>query len=181
MATKMWSLREEEGKWGAELPVFLAEVWPRQKKAKSSRISSKLCDLAFSSVTNFSKIANIILPLLTEINREQIISRNLRKGKTDIVDQFPKETLAILFSILPDDVSAWPYDIEDTFQQIGIADSSLLKDSQLIEFEASLERSIILNLTADKHSIFSDYLTWAQRQGAFRTLALTIAWLFSPL
>ena len=130
---RMWSLREEKGKWGAELPVFLAEVWPRQKKAKSSRISSKLSDLAFSSVTNFSKIANIILPLLSEINRGHM--RNLSKSKTDIVDQFPKETLAILFTILPDDVSAWPYDIEDTFQQIGIADSSLLKDSRLIELK----------------------------------------------
>jgi hypothetical protein len=55
-----WSSKEKEGGWGAKLAVFLNEVWPRHKKAKSLRISARLCDLAFSSAANFSKTADII-------------------------------------------------------------------------------------------------------------------------
>jgi len=132
---EMWSLREERGKWSTELPIFLTEVWPRHKKVKNSRISSRLCDLAFSSIVNFSKIANIILPLLTKINQEHMFVHNPGEGKSDIVNRFPKKTLAILNAILPEDVSVWPYGIENVLEQIAIADSSLLNDSRLIELK----------------------------------------------
>ena len=130
---KGWSCKEEEGGWKEKLPVFLTEVWPRHKKAKSPGISAALCDLAFSDADSFSKIADIILPLVTEINQEHIALYNFIDAK--IVDQFPKKTLALLFAALPEDVSAWPYGMEDTLDRIGVADPSLLNDARLVELK----------------------------------------------
>jgi hypothetical protein len=38
---KAWS-KNKEGDWGKKLSIFLTEVWPRHKKAKSPRISARL-------------------------------------------------------------------------------------------------------------------------------------------
>jgi hypothetical protein len=130
-----WSRKEEEGGWGAKLPVFFSEVWPRHKRAKSSRISARLCDLAFSDAAIFSKIADIVLPLVSEINQEHIMLHNLKDARNNIVDQFPEKTLALLFAVLPQNVSAWPYGIEDTLERIGVADPSLLTDGRLVELK----------------------------------------------
>jgi hypothetical protein len=130
-----WSQKKEEGGWGAKLPVFLSEVWPRHKKAKSPRISARLCDLAFSDAAIFSKIADIVLPLVSEINQEHIMFHNLTNANNNIVDQFPEKTLALLFAVLPQNVSAWPYGIEDTLERIGVADPSLLSDGRLVELK----------------------------------------------
>ena len=130
-----WSQKEEEEGWGAKLPFFLSEVWPRHKKAKSPRISARLCDLAFSNAASFSKIADIILPLVSEINQEHIMFHNLKDAKNNIVVQFPEKTLALLFAVLPENVSAWPYGIEDTLEQIGVAHPSLLSDGRLVELK----------------------------------------------
>jgi len=132
---KVWSSKENEGGWKAKLPVFFTEVWPRHKKAKGPKISAALFDLAFSDADNFSEIADIILPLVTEINQEHIVLRNLRRAKGDIIDKFPEKALALLFAVLPENVSAWPYGIEATLDGIGAADPSLLNNARLVELK----------------------------------------------
>ncbi len=130
-----WSSNEEEGGWGTKLVVFLTEVWPRHKKTKTPRISARLCDLAFSSAAKFSKIVDIILPLVTEINQEYSFHYDFMDDENNIVSQYPERTLALLFTILPENAAFWPHGSEAALEQIGIADSSLLKDSQLIELK----------------------------------------------
>ena len=130
-----WSQKEEDGGWGAKLPVFLSEVWPRHKKAKSPRISARLCDLAFSDAGNFPKIIDIILPLVTKIDQGRILGHNLMKANDDIVTQFPEKVLALLSAVLPENVSTWPYGIEDTLERIGVAGPSLRHDGRLVELK----------------------------------------------
>ena len=129
-----WS-KHKEGDWGVKLPVFFSDVWPRHKKAKSPKISVNLCDLAFSDAATFVKIVDIILPLVTKIDQEHIVLHNLRKANGDIVRQFPEKMLALLFAVLPENVSAWPYGIEDTLERIGVANPSLLHDGRLVELK----------------------------------------------
>lgn len=131
---KGWSTHKE-GDWEAKLPVFLSEVWPRHKKAKGPKICANLCDLAFSDAANFQKIVDIILPLVAKIDQEHIALHNLRKANSDIVGQFPEKTLALLFAVLPENASAWPYRIEDTLERIGVADPFLMHDGRLVELK----------------------------------------------
>ena len=103
-------------------PVFLTEVWPRQIKAKSPRITGRLLDLAFSDATTFPEIADIILPLVTESDREHLWLPNPMDSEDNVIDKFPEKMLTLLSAILPENVEVWPYDIEDGLERIGSAD-----------------------------------------------------------
>jgi hypothetical protein len=131
-----WSEAKENAtgeKWYVMLPELLRDVWPRQKSAKTPKISARLCDLAFSNVERFPEIAEIVLPLLTTIDRDYLMLPNLRKSKDNIVDLYPQQTLVLLHAVLPDNVTAWPYGIEATLKRIGEADESLRLDERLLE------------------------------------------------
>ncbi len=66
----------------SETACFLGEVWPREKKAKSPRISIALLDLVFSDTVNPSEIADIVLPLISQAQSwsilDCIVSETLR-------------------------------------------------------------------------------------------------------
>lgn len=124
---------DENIKWSEVLPEFLKDVWPRQTSIKTPTISARLCDLAFSNHTNFPKLSEIILPLLTKVEHDHLMLPSLRKSRDNIVDVYPKQTLALLHVVLPENVTAWPYDIEKTLQRISESDKILNLDERLIE------------------------------------------------
>ena len=80
-------------------------------------------------------MAEIILPLLTTIDRDHITIPNLKKSKGTIVDLYPQQSLVLLHKILPDNVSAWPYNIEGILNRIGEVDENLRLDERLIELK----------------------------------------------
>ncbi len=124
---------ETDGRWSALLPEFFQNVWPRQKSAKTQTMSAHLCDLAFSNAEHFSEIIEIILPLLTPTDLGHLRLPNLKKTSPNIVDRYPHQTLALLHAALPDDVTSWPYGIEDVLKQIGEADGNLKTDERWLE------------------------------------------------
>ncbi|WP_428678727.1 SIR2 family protein [Reyranella sp.] len=131
-----WSTdKDDKGRWALQLPEFLQDVWPRHISAKSPAISARLCDLAFSDESRFPKVAAIVLPLLTKIDRGHVILPNLRKSKDNIVDLYPEQTLALLDAVLPDNAAIWPYGIEVNLSRIGDADSRLNLDERLISLK----------------------------------------------
>jgi len=112
---------------------LLRDVWPLEISVKTSTMSARLCDLAFSSGEHFLSIAELVLPLLTRIDSEHISLPHLRVAEDNIVDLYPRQTLELLHAVLPDDVSAWPWDIQEILPKIGEADESLKVDPKLIE------------------------------------------------
>jgi hypothetical protein len=130
-----WSDADETAtseRWSDLLPEFLEKVWPRQVAAKTPTISARLCDLAFSDQKKFPTLVDIILPLLTKINRDELRLPYLRESKLSVVDLYPEKALALLDVALPDNATAWPYGIEGVLQRIGEADNSLNTDERLI-------------------------------------------------
>jgi len=130
-----WSSDKKDGAWKANLSGFFTEVWPRQKQAKSPKMSAKLCDMAFSNEDIFPVVADIILPLLTKIDEEGFILPHLRGTKNGIVEKYPEKTLALLWAVLPKNATRWPYGIGDVLPKIGEAEPSLLNDSRLVELK----------------------------------------------
>jgi hypothetical protein len=130
-----WSSEAQEGNgnWAKQLPVFLVEVWPRQKSAKTPRITVALCDLAFSDAAVFPERVDIILPLLPKIDQDS--RHDLTRLEDNIVDQYSEKTLALLSTILPENAAVWPYGIEGVLERIGNTDPSLLKDARLVELK----------------------------------------------
>jgi hypothetical protein len=130
-----WSSEAQEGNgnWAQQLTIFLVEVWPRQKSAKTPRITAALCDLAFANAAAFPERVDIILPLMTKIDQDS--RHDLTRLEDSIVDQYPERTLALLSAILPENAAFWPYGIEGVLERIGNADSSLLKDHRFVELK----------------------------------------------
>ena len=117
------------------IPELLRDVWPRQKSAKTPNISAALCNLAFSNTEHFQEISEVILPLLSTIERDHLTLYELTKPENKIVDLYPRQTLAILYAVLPDNVTAWPYGIEAILNRIGESDEILRLDERLLELK----------------------------------------------
>jgi hypothetical protein len=128
-----WSSEGKKNVWRNNLHVFFAEVWPRQKQARSARISAKLCDLTFSNEVIFPLIFDTILPLLTKIEEEGFFLPHLRGAKNQIVEKYPEKTLKLLSTVLPENAAKWPYGIGDVLAKIGSGEPTLLIDSRLVE------------------------------------------------
>jgi len=58
---------------------------------------------------------------------------NLRTSDDNIAHHYPKKVLALLSTILPEDVSLWPYGIQNILKTIGEAGSSLRQDGRFVE------------------------------------------------
>lgn len=132
--TKNWLTGKKADK--ANLSTFLKEVWPRHKKAKSSRVSTALCELAFTDADTFGSLTDIILPLVSKIDKQGLFIYKLNDSK--IVDLFAEKVLALLCAVLPDHTPEWPYGTGDTLKRIGEVNPSLLKDKRLIELRKRL-------------------------------------------
>lgn len=130
-----WARNEAKGAWTKNLPVFFTEAWPRQKQAKSPKISAKLCDLAFTSKATFAAIAEIVLPLVTKVDEEGVFLPHLRKTKDEIVGRYPDKTLTLLWAILPVNAAKWPYGVEEILAMLGEVKPSLLKNKNLVELK----------------------------------------------
>jgi hypothetical protein len=130
-----WANENGGGNWKEQLPIFLSEVWPRQKQAKSSKISAALCDLAFSDNEMFPKLADIILPLLTKADQGFVALPNVDNSNNQIISRYPEKALALLSAVLPDNISTWPPNVACALNQIGEASPHLLTDGRLVELK----------------------------------------------
>ena len=120
-----------KNKWKSLLPEFLRDVWPYQRKAESSAMSVSLCDLVFSNEELFPELVEIILTRLTKIDaHDWRWSKAEKFGK-----KYPRQTLDLLYAVLPDNVLGWPYDIEDIFTSISENEPSLKTDEKFLELK----------------------------------------------
>jgi hypothetical protein len=133
----LWQLErwcDAEESWRKQLVTFLQDVWPRNRKAKSPKVSSRLCELALSSGSMFSEVVDRVLPLVEKTAGEHLLLHGLTEEK-GVVEQFPERTLALLYAVLPSDTSRWPYRIEEVLNRIGLASAALLTDHRLVELK----------------------------------------------
>ena len=116
-------------KWTLLLPEFLRDVWPRQRKANSPAMSASLFDLAFCKEELFPELVETILPLLTKAEHLHLpLSENIAK-------KHPRQTLDLLYAVLPDNILYWPFGIEDILASIVKADPTLKTNEKFLELK----------------------------------------------
>ncbi len=120
-------------KWSSLQIELLKTIWPKQRTARSARVSSRLLDLAFANPKLFPAMVEAILPLLGPIDQEHISMPALYRDKDSFTSKHPDEVLAVLTTILPENPGAWPYGIEGTFDKIQKANPKLANDPRLLE------------------------------------------------
>lgn len=122
-----------ENPWFDQLLHLLRDVWPRQLSVKTPGISADLCNLAFGNLNKYSEVATVVLPLLTRIDLGHLELHGLYQSGEEAAKVHPNLTLELLFAVLPDNVTAWPYGIEKVLAQIPLSDVTLRADERLIE------------------------------------------------
>jgi SIR2-like domain len=127
-----WS-KDPTNHWADDAIVFLRKVWPRQLAARTSRISSRLCGLAFSQDEKFPQFVDSVLPLVTTIEQDFINLPIFGRSEKGLVERFPEKTLELLSAVLPHDPRKWPYGVSDVLARIATANEALKNDTRLIE------------------------------------------------
>jgi len=139
----LWQLQQwsQEGKgdanldWSTLLPEFLRQVWPRHKSVKSPTISARLCDLVLASNESFPELVQIVLPLVTVIDRDFFWWPDMKQTENNLAFRYPEETLALLHTVLPENARSWPYGTGPILERIGDASNDLRRDERLIELK----------------------------------------------
>jgi hypothetical protein len=136
----LWQLERwstENPDWRKKVVMFL-HVWPRQKSARTPAVTARLCDLAFEEAGQFPQIVDAILPLVTTVGEAHFLlraSHGKDDGKPDVVQEYPDKTLALLWAVLAEDVSTWPYGTADVIEKIATANPALKLDARFIELQ----------------------------------------------
>ena len=123
--------QETRNKWTSLLPKFLKNVWPLHRKTNSPAVSASLCDLVFSNEELFPELVEIILPRLAKIDDHFLRWFEAK----DFGEKHPRPTLDLLYAVLPDNVSGWPYGIGDVFASISESDPALKTDEKFLELK----------------------------------------------
>lgn len=126
----LWRARHGGGtEWLPDFEKLLINVWPKHLVAKSSEVSARLCEIAFWSESDFVKVTQLILPLLTKLGSRH----HLDVHRNDLAKEHPAEFLSILDAVLSDDINIWPYGIGDCIEELSETNAELRKDERLIE------------------------------------------------
>jgi hypothetical protein len=77
---------------------------------------------------------------VSKVSDQHLVLPNLQEDESVIISTYPKQTLSLLAAILPDQVSKWPYGIEEILRRLQEAESSLIRNEQLIDLKRKLAK-----------------------------------------
>ncbi|MEN5230304.1 SIR2 family protein [Brevundimonas naejangsanensis] len=113
---KRWS--GEDPKWKQLMYEFLSTVWPRQRVAKSTIMSSRLFNLAIESERSFVRMVDLVEPLMTTIDADATFLFR-PKDKRSLIVKHPEALLKLLFKALPRDAGHWPWGAEQAVNELA--------------------------------------------------------------
>ena len=130
---RQWSTHNE--RWSQQVTNLL-RAWPRQKVARTARVSAALFELAFSSVEIFEQVSVLILELLTPIKKPYLHLASIER----ILNTLPAESLAILYKAFSENSSEdLPYGFLKVLDRIAEADSKLRADIRWLHLRRKLD------------------------------------------
>jgi len=123
-ARVLWHLERwsAEGNWRTRLIPFLKDVWPNHRALRTPKMSMRLVDLALASGDLFPQVVEAILPRLVPVRGG--VSRGImlqEKTAKHLASMYPAAMLDLLWIILAEDVTLWPYKIEDVLDVLSEA------------------------------------------------------------
>ena len=116
-----WSV-DPQGPWRARLVPFLTDVWPDHRAVRTPAMSTRLVDLAMASGDLFPQVVQAILPRLVAVRGGMLRGFMLQsEAEQHSALIYPAAMLDLLWAILAEDATLWPYKIEETFDVLADA------------------------------------------------------------
>ena len=133
----LWHLEhwaaDPEAKWRARLVPFLTDVWPNHRAVRTPEMSTRLVDLALASGDLFPQVVQAILPRLVPVRGGMLRGFMLRsEAENHPALVYPAAMLDLLWAILAEDATVWPYKIEEVLDVLAEA-SATRADPRLSE------------------------------------------------
>lgn len=132
---------ENAGSWNEQLVEFITNVWPKQVSARSPRITARLVELAFQQEENFSDVVQAVLPLVSKLGTEHVLTHSFIRPEGSSIRRDPKMALELLHAVLPNDSRRWPYGTSRALTEVVECDPSLKKCLKYIELKNRLDES----------------------------------------
>jgi hypothetical protein len=138
----LWQLEQwcaEPGSyWRDRVLPFFRQVWPRQRALHTPAISSSLANFALASGDLMPAVVDLVLPRLVPIR-----DTSLRFGSIDDTGKhpataYPAATLNLLWVILGEDPSSWPYRIDQILDLLAKAPETA-SDTRLSELRRRID------------------------------------------
>jgi hypothetical protein len=108
-----WSA-DPDTKWRARLIPFLLDVWPNHRALRTPVMSTRLVDLALASGELLPQVVQAILPRLVPVRGGMLRGFMLRSdAKNHPALIYPAAMLDLLWAILGEDATLWPYKIDE--------------------------------------------------------------------
>jgi len=135
-----WASEEGEP-WTSRVVPFLSTVWPLQQSVRNSESSAALIELAFTVPDFlFPDVVRAILPRLLVAGAGMELGSSVGDESFDLLSKFPEALLDLLWAILPEDGTNWPYQASTVVE--GLSKSPTVQaDKRLAELCRRRERA----------------------------------------
>lgn len=123
--------------WKSRLPELFS-IWPKQMKAWSAKVAASFCKLSLESGEQFPELSKLVVNRLSKINNSNSVdfyTPTMMDPNNKIIQDYPKELLELLFTVLPNATRQRPFKIAEILQKIVESDSSLETDERYIELK----------------------------------------------
>ncbi len=131
-----WAAREGETQgvgWKGAMPRLFSDVWPKQKKLRSSRTTLGLVTLALDGRCNSKDLLEAILPHLVALKNEYLDLHFLRSDEGyNVLESDPGLLLDLLSRVLDGERGDWPHDLDRCLSRIRELDPSLAQDRRYV-------------------------------------------------
>ena len=99
---------------------FLTDVWPNHRALRTAEMSVRLTDVALASGDLFPAVVVTILPRLVPLRGGMLRGFMLKEEReSHPARQYPAAMLDLLWAILAEDSSLWPYQIENVLDWLA--------------------------------------------------------------
>src|SRR5690606_40495285 len=104
------------------LVPFLTDVWPNHRAVRTPELSTHLVDLALASGELFPQVVQAILPRLVPVRGGMLRGFMLRpEAESHPALVYPAAMLDLLWALLAEDATLWPYKIEEVLDVLADA------------------------------------------------------------
>ncbi len=112
--------------------VLFGEVWPKNKSIRTNELSSSFADLVLSVCEVNPKIFELVNGFMSQSNDMRIQSLEFH-SRIDMSKKFPALFIKVMYIVLADDPSNWPYYANEVLMDIHENNMPLRNNEKLIE------------------------------------------------
>lgn len=129
---KHWSA-DPKARWHALLVPFLTDVWPNHRAVRTPEMSARLAELVLASGDLFPAVVQAVLTRLVPV-RGGVLDGFMLSSEVENHPAllYPSAMLDLLWAILAEDATVWPYKIEEVLDILAEA-SETRADPRLSE------------------------------------------------